>query len=524
MQIGSTLDAPETVLRRVPRHVAFIMDGNGRWATQRGFPRIAGHRAGVENIRRVLRGCASLGIEYVTMYAFSTENWSRPREEVDGLMLLMGEFIDREGRALHEEGVQVRHLGSMEGIPPRLQRRIGWLLDLTRNNTRITAAVAMNYGGRRDVVGAVRSIVVDGLRIEEINEGELAKRLSTSGMPDPDLIIRTGGEWRLSNFLVWQAAYSEYWSTQVLWPDFNASCLRDALADYGQRDRRFGGLPAQTPAPAINQRFTADELHMLALAPALAVAPTVAPAPEPAPTPPDPTPARFDNGAPAASQDPEPAREFAPIAEAIAAFAAGEFVLLVDDEDRENEGDVAIAAEHCTAESINFFATNCKGLVCMPIAGERLDELQIPLMVPPGPDTADTAFTVTVDARNGGTGISAEDRYQTVKVILDPATKPSDLVMPGHLFPLRYTEGGVLKRAGHTEASVDLAKLAGCYPAAVICEVMSGDGTMARRDELLAFAAHHGIIAISVAQLIEHRAQQARQQRGKSTRRPKPTS
>ncbi len=519
MQTGSTLDAPKTMLQRIPRHVAFIMDGNGRWATQRGLPRIAGHRAGVENIRRVLHECAAQGIEYVTMYAFSTENWSRPREEVDGLMLLMGEFIDREGRALHEEGVKVRHLGSMEGVPPRLQRRIEWLLDLTKDNTRITAAVAFNYGGRRDVVGAVRSIVVDGLRLEEINEGALANRLSTSGMPDPDLIIRTGGEWRLSNFLVWQAAYSEYWSTQVLWPDFDASCLHDALEDYNRRERRFGGLPAQQPRSVVERSFAADRLPMVAFPPSAAQRAPVAPAPEPtpapgpepppSPVPPDPTPAVNGNGAAAIQEAAPRSRGFASVEEAIAAFAEGKFVLLVDDEDRENEGDVAIAAEHVTPEAINFMATHCRGLVCMPIIGERLDELQIPLMVQPGPNTADTAFTVTVDARIGSTGISAPDRAQTVKVILDPATRPSDLVMPGHLFPLRYADGGVLRRPGHTEASVDLAKLAGCYPAAVICEVMSSDGTMARRDDLLAFAARHGITTISVAQLVEYRMKEA---------------
>ncbi len=531
MQTASTLDAPKPVNQRTPRHVAFIMDGNGRWATQRGLPRIAGHRAGVENIRRVLRECAAQGIEYVTMYAFSTENWSRPREEVDGLMLLMGEFIDREGRALHEEGVKVRHLGSLEGIPPRLQRRIEWLLNLTKDNTRITAAVAFNYGGRRELVGAVRSIVIDGLRLEEINEGALANRLTTSGMPDPDLIIRTGGEWRLSNFLVWQAAYSEYWSTQVLWPDFDASCLHDALADFGRRERRFGGLPS--PDLATENRFGADKLAMVVIPPSpmqeIPIAPAPDPTPEPspeplpAPEPPDPTPAV--NGTAAAQDTGARASGFATIAEAIAAFAAGKFVLLVDDEDRENEGDVAIAAEHVTPEAINFMATHCKGLVCMPIIGDRLDELKIPLMVPPGPGTADTAFTVTVDARNGGTGISAYDRAQTVKVLLDPTTQPSDLVMPGHLFPLRYTEGGVLSRPGHTEASVDLAKLAGCYPAAVICEVMHTDGNMARRDELLAFAARHGITTISVAQLIEHQARAAGRARGTAgPRRPDSTN
>jgi undecaprenyl diphosphate synthase len=460
------------------------MDGNGRWATERGLPRLAGHHAGVENIRRILHECVLLGIEYVTMYAFSTENWSRPREEIDGLMALMGQFIDHEGEALHKEGVQVRHLGSLEGIPFRLQRRIQWLLDLTRNNSRVIAAVALNYGGRSDVVGAVRSMVVDGLRIEEINEGELAKRLSTSGMPDPDLIIRTAGEWRLSNFLVWQAAYSEYWSTQVLWPDFTPDCLRDAMRDYNQRERRFGGLPGIEIAPATR----------LALVPppgAEVIAPEIEAE----------GPAR-DSGALATGA---PVPRFATVPEAIAAFARGEFVLLVDHEDRENEGDLAIAAEHVTAESINFMATHCRGLICMPIAGARLDELEIPYMVPREAGDMEVGFTVSVDARGCSTGISAPDRALTVRALLDPATKPSDLIKPGHLFPLRYTEGGVLLRPGHTEASVDLAKLAGCSPAAVICEVMSVDGTMARRDELLEFSARHDITVISVDQLIEYR-------------------
>lgn len=484
----STVDRPFVAIpARIPRHIAFIMDGNGRWATQRGLPRLAGHRAGVENIRPVLRECGHLGIEYVTLYAFSTENWSRPRQEVDGLMQLMGEFIDREGRALHEEGVRVRHLGSLEGIPFYLQRRIEWLINLTQHNTRLTAAVAFNYGGRSDVVRAVRSIVVDGLRAEEINESALAARLSTSGMPDPDLIIRTGGEWRLSNFLVWQAAYSEYWSTQVLWPDFGPDTLREAIGEYARRERRFGGLP---PASLRGPEEPAS--------PSLCGPTIAAPARRSSP-------AALETArgtAPTAEASPS---GFSTVAGAIAAFAAGKFVLLVDDEDRENEGDLAIAAEHVTPEAINFMATHCRGLICMPIIGSRLDELGIPYMVPREPGSMEVGFTVSVDARACSTGISAYDRALTVKTIIDPTTRPEDLVKPGHLFPLRYAEGGVLRRPGHTEASVDLAKLAGCYPAAVICEVMSHDGTMARRDELLAFAARHGITAISVSQLIEHR-------------------
>jgi 3,4-dihydroxy-2-butanone 4-phosphate synthase len=314
-------------------------------------------------------------------------------------------------------------------------------------------------------------------------------------MPDPDLIIRTGGEWRLSNFLVWQAAYSEYWSTQVLWPDFGPTCLREAIQDYSRRERRFGGLTAVQVAPALESAAPLA-LTPAALAPAGPSQLTTAAGP----------------GAPrlAAPGDEAVAPRFASVAEGIAAFAAGQFVLLVDDEDRENEGDLAIAAEYVTPETINFMATHCKGLICMPMTGARLDELEIPYMVPRDAGDMEVGFTVSVDARACSTGISAPDRALTVQTLLDPATRPSDLIRPGHLFPLRYTEGGVLRRPGHTEASVDLARLAGCSPAAVICEVMSSDGTMARRDELLAFAALHGITAITVTALIEHRTERER--------------
>lgn len=227
---------------QVPRHIAIIMDGNGRWANRRGLPRIAGHRAGVENIRRILRECTDLGIQYLTIYAFSTENWSRPSAEVEGLMRIFSEFLDRETRSLHAEGVRIRHLGSMKGVSPTLQRKTQAALDLTRDNQRITLAVAFNYGGRADIVEAVRTLVVEGIAPEAISEQLIGERLSTCGMPDPDLIIRTSGEWRLSNFLIWQAAYSEYWVTPTFWPDFSPELLRQALQDYGQRERRFGGL------------------------------------------------------------------------------------------------------------------------------------------------------------------------------------------------------------------------------------------------------------------------------------------
>ncbi len=196
---------------------------------------------------------------------------------------------------------------------------------------------------------------------------------------------------------------------------------------------------------------------------------------------------------------------WARVTDAIAEISAGRLVLIVDDEDRENEGDIVIAAEHASAADINFMATYGRGLICMPMMGERLDELDIPLMVQAQSGIEHTAFTLSVDARSCGTGISAPDRARTVKALIDHRTKPHDLIKPGHLFPLRYTPGGVLKRGGHTEASVDLTRLAGCYPAAVICEVMNDDGTMARRDELLAFARRHGILSVSVAQLVEHR-------------------
>ena len=197
---------------------------------------------------------------------------------------------------------------------------------------------------------------------------------------------------------------------------------------------------------------------------------------------------------------------FAEISEAIADFRAGKTVLIVDDEDRENEGDLAVAAEHATPEVINFMAAHGRGLICMPMLGKRLDELQLPLMVVRNVPSQATAFTISVDAKQGvSTGISAHDRYLTVKALIDPATTPDDLVRPGHLFPLRYAEGGVLRRAGHTEASVDLARLAGLYPAAVICEVMAENGSMARLEDLLRFAKRHDIKIITVAQLVEYR-------------------
>lgn len=226
----------------VPHHIAIIMDGNGRWARQRGKPRLFGHRAGTENIRRIVTECVEQGVGILTLYAFSTENWSRPSLEVQGLLHILSDFIDRETLNLHEEGVQIRHLGRLEGLSSLLERKVRYAVDLTKNNSRLILAVAFNYGGRLDIVDAVRALVAEGIPADQIDEAAITNRLSTAGMADPDLIIRTSGEWRLSNFLIWQAAYSEYWTTPIFWPDFGPEQLRQAISDFGKRERRFGGL------------------------------------------------------------------------------------------------------------------------------------------------------------------------------------------------------------------------------------------------------------------------------------------
>lgn len=232
--------------QRVPKHVAMIMDGNGRWAQQRGLPRLAGHRAGTENIRAIVNTSIDLGIRYLTLYAFSTENWTRPSPEVNGLMRILSDFIDRETKALHDEGVHIRHLGSLNNISEVLKKKVQNALELTRSNDRITLAVAFNYSGRSDIVHAVRKLVAQGLDPESIDEQVISAHLSSGGIPDPDLVIRTSGEWRLSNFLIWEAAYSEYWTTPVFWPDFGIEQFRQAIIEYTKRERRFGGIPSQS--------------------------------------------------------------------------------------------------------------------------------------------------------------------------------------------------------------------------------------------------------------------------------------
>ncbi len=230
-------------ITHVPYHVGIIMDGNGRWARARGWPRIAGHKAGTDNIRRVLRAASDFGIKALTVYAFSTENWQRPADEVTGLMRLLGEVIQRDLRDLHANNVCIRHSGRLEGINPGLQAQIQQALELTRNNTGIILNVALNYGGRAEIVDAVRHIMRDGHAPEDITEALVSQYLYTGDLPDPDLIIRTGGEYRLSNFLIWQAAYAEYYATPTFWPDFDEAELATALEHFNQRERRFGKVP-----------------------------------------------------------------------------------------------------------------------------------------------------------------------------------------------------------------------------------------------------------------------------------------
>lgn len=228
---------------RIPYHVAIIMDGNGRWAKARGLPRLAGHRAGVENLRRILRACSEFGIKILTIYAFSTENWGRPEAEVRGLMNILESVIDRELNQLHANGVQLRHIGELEGLSPMLQRKVRKAVELTRNNDQLILNIAFNYGGRQELTRAFRRIVEDGVPADEIDEKLIDYYLYTAGQPDPDLVIRTGGEMRLSNFLLWQASYAEYYSTPVFWPDFDRDELRKALVHYARRERRFGLVP-----------------------------------------------------------------------------------------------------------------------------------------------------------------------------------------------------------------------------------------------------------------------------------------
>jgi undecaprenyl diphosphate synthase len=225
---------------RIPYHLAIIMDGNGRWAKERGKPRHEGHRAGTENLRRILRACTEFGIKILTIYAFSTENWGRPPAEVAFLMRILETVIDRELNDLHANGVQLRHLGHLDGLQTHLQDKVRQAIEKTRNNDRLILNVAFNYGGRDEIVHAVRRIIAEGIPADQVDETLISYYLATGGQSDPDLIVRTSGEMRVSNFLIWQGAYAEYYITPTYWPDFDKEELRKALVEYARRERRFG--------------------------------------------------------------------------------------------------------------------------------------------------------------------------------------------------------------------------------------------------------------------------------------------
>jgi undecaprenyl diphosphate synthase len=233
---------PAPQFQTVPAHVGIIMDGNGRWAMRRGMPRLAGHHAGTENVRRITTACADAGVEVLSIYAFSTENWRRPADEVLGLMRLLAQRIDREAAELNKNNVKIRHVGALEGIQPRLAERVRAAVELTRANTGLILNVAFNYGGRQEIARAVQRVLASGVDPADITEELIDRHLDTAGLPDLDLVIRTGGEMRLSNFLLWQAAYAEYYSTPICWPDFGREELYQAFAEFGRRARRFGGL------------------------------------------------------------------------------------------------------------------------------------------------------------------------------------------------------------------------------------------------------------------------------------------
>jgi undecaprenyl diphosphate synthase len=230
---------------KIPRHVAMIMDGNGRWALSRGLPRVAGHNAGTENLRRIIRATVEFGIKYLTIYAFSTENWGRPIEEVQGLMGILQDVIDRELNELHNEGVQLRHIGRLERLDPRIQAKVLKAIDLTKDNDRLILNIAWNYGGRDEIVCAIQKIMRAGVSPEDVTDELVSQYMFTAGVPDPDLVIRTSGELRISNFLIWQAAYSEWYITPTYWPDFGKDEYRRALESFARRDRRYGKVSSE---------------------------------------------------------------------------------------------------------------------------------------------------------------------------------------------------------------------------------------------------------------------------------------
>ena len=227
---------------RLPVHIAIVPDGNGRWAEKRGLPRLSGHQAGIENMRRLVQIINEYQIKYLTLYGFSTENWNRPEAEVTGLFRIVADFIDKTALEIHRQGIKLRHLGRLGELPRRLQSAIDKAVELTSNNSGMTLSIAFNYGARAEILDAVRRLIAEGVARQDLDEKMFANYLYTAGLPDVDLLIRTGDVLRSSNFLIWQTTYSEYHFTQVLWPDFGKEDIDRALLDYSHRHRRFGGL------------------------------------------------------------------------------------------------------------------------------------------------------------------------------------------------------------------------------------------------------------------------------------------
>jgi undecaprenyl diphosphate synthase len=249
MTLSQTKDRLESLgleASMLPRHIAIIMDGNGRWARRRGLPRVAGHRRGVASVRAVIEECCRLGMGQLTLYCLSSENWKRPRRELEFLMQLLRQYVIDERREIMEQDIRFRTIGRREGIPARVLREVDQTIEMSQHNRGTVLCLAVNYGGRSEIVDAVQGIareVLGGrLKPENLDEATISAHLYTAGMPDPDLVIRTAGEMRVSNFLLWQISYAELWVTPVCWPDFREAHLHQALRDYANRERRFGGL------------------------------------------------------------------------------------------------------------------------------------------------------------------------------------------------------------------------------------------------------------------------------------------
>ncbi|MBU5317144.1 isoprenyl transferase [Clostridium bornimense] len=242
--VNGNIEEKPLDMSNIPKHIAIIMDGNGRWAKERNMPRTYGHKAGVETIREIVKECSNLGVEYLTLYAFSTENWARPKEEVDTLMKLLVQYLRNEFEELNKNNVIINSIGDISKLPKVCYEELNKAYDKTKNNTGLTLNLALNYGGRVEIVNSVKEIAKlvqeNKIKVDDIDEKMIEKYLYTSGMPDPDIIIRPSGEQRLSNFLLWQCAYSEFWYSDVKWPDFTKENLIEAIFDYQNRDRRFG--------------------------------------------------------------------------------------------------------------------------------------------------------------------------------------------------------------------------------------------------------------------------------------------